>query len=171
MNWAMIGAVCFASACVAGEAPSDEAVVIQAVSSDGPFASQSDLVAYWTVNAPANIATQIFLNGRLVFTQNGFGPPDTQEYFACAAGGIYTVCPTDWSDGFSNFLTLSGRIPAAVGIRKDGTITRFPTIAGGQIYDVTTCTGDTSPFGGAAQYFRVLSIENGFSPPYSATCY
>ena len=40
----------------------------------------------------------------------------------------------------------------------------------GQVYDVSTCTGETSDFG-TPRYFRVLSIENDFSPPYLATCY
>jgi hypothetical protein len=174
MHWVFIGAVCLAGACVASERASDESdgtsSVSQAVTSDGPFASQQALVAYWTANAPANIATQIFLNGKLVFKQSGFGPADTQEYFACSAGNIYSVCPTGWSDGFWSFQTLASRIPAAAGVRKDGTLVRSPTPPVGQVYDVSTCTGQTSDFG-TPRYFRVLSIENDFSPPYQAVCY
>lgn len=171
MTWMVAGAVCLAGACVASEPVSEESDVSQAVTSDGPFASQKALVDWWTVNAPANIATQVWLNGKVVFTQSGFGPPDSGTYFSCAAGGIYAVCPTGWSDGFSSFTTLSGRIPAAAGIRKDGTLVRSPTTAGGQIYDVSTCHGQTSIFGYTEAYFRVLSIENDFSPPYTASCY
>lgn len=167
MTWVILGAVCVASACVAAEPGSDESDVSQAVTSDGPFANEQALDAFWAANAPANVATQIFLNGKVSFIQNGFGPPDTQAYFACASGGIYSVCPTGWSDGFWSFQTLESRIPASAGVRKDGKLVR----SGSQIYDVTTCPGQTSPFGSTGRYFRVLSIENGFSPPYTASCY
>ena len=174
MNWGFIGVVCFAGACVASEPGGDESdgtsSVGQAVTGDGPFASQQALVAYWTANAPASVATQIFLNGKSVFQQSGFGPADTQEYFACSAGNIYSVCPTGWSDGFWSFQTLAARIPAAAGIRKGSTLVRSPTPPAGQIYDVATCTGQTSDFG-TPRYFRVLAIENDFSPPYLASCY
>jgi len=174
INWVFIGAVCFTGACVSSEPAGDDSdetlSVSQAVTSDGPFASQQALVAYWTANAPLGSATQIFLNGKLVFKQGGFGPADTQEYFACSAGSIYSVCPTGWSDGFWSFQTLASRIPASAGVRKNGTLVRSPTSPFGQVYDVSTCTGETSDFG-TPRYFRVLSIENDFSPPYLATCY
>ena len=174
MNWMIMAAVCFAGACVASEPASEQSddttAVSQAVSSNGPFANQQDLVAYWTANAPVNVATEVFLNGKSVFSQGGFGPADVPEYFACNAGGIYEVCPTGWSDGFANFRTLEGRIPASAGVRKDGTLMRSPTPPSAQVYNVFTCLGAAGNFG-TPRYYRVFSIDVDFSPPYHATCY
>lgn len=152
------------------EPAADEQASEQAQATDpsaGPFATQQALVAFWTGTSTGGAATQIFLNGHKVFDRTGFGPPLIAEYFACQAGGIYEVCPTDFIDGFSVFKTLVSRIPAGHAIVKDGVLFRAGT--DGQTVDVTTCFGDQS-LAGTVKYVKVTEVA-GFSPPYESTCY
>lgn len=52
---------------------------------EGPFQSVNDLVVQWQQFAPS-VAASAFVDGQLVFSRGGFGPP---------ASGLYFVCPQD----------------------------------------------------------------------------
>lgn len=136
---------------------------------DGPFASTSDLVNYWSMQNTGGSAVQIFVNGSKVYERFGFGPGYVGQYFNCADGsGIKAKCNSIF-DGYVNANDAMGTFGSGLTVYLDGALYR----SGSPYYtaNITTCYGDAS-FYGAVRYYIVASMFDGFGPQYPGNhCY
>lgn len=134
------------------------ASVASAQSVEGPFASQSDLLAYWNSSSSPNQMTNVYLNGQLIFNKTGFTPQNLRQYFVCReTGEIRQRCST-YKDGDRQLAYVAAYFSYPTHILLDG-VPYQPGGPGGAYVDIYRChTSDT-----LGTYYRV-GTYTGFTP-------
>lgn len=134
------------------------ASVASAQSVEGPFASESALLAYWSGSSSPNQMTNVYLNGKLIFNKTGFTPQSLRQYFACRGTGEIRLRCSSHGDGDRQLSYIAAYFPYPHHITLDGA--PYQTGGPGGAYaDINRCyTSDT-----LGTYYR-LGTYTGFTP-------
>lgn len=148
----------------------------------GPFADKQALVNWWNANNTQSAITQVFHNGKLVYSRSGFGPALVVKYYGCAiTSDVRRQCgnKVDGASALGELIdridTNSGAHPAIanIDVYLDGALYRPYTVAPKQFaYYVLTCKGDPSYYEPAGnKYYVVRGWAPPISPVYMGRCY
>jgi hypothetical protein len=159
------------AACGAEHDSAEEPDTTQAaLGSNGPFTTKAAVIDYWSHTATGGAATQIFIDGHLVYYRSGVGPAFIQQYFVCNdKSGIKAYC-TNIFDGFLMPKFAIPALPLSVNVYVDGRL--YLSRNSDQLFraDVSSCYGDMS-LQGPIHYYIVADSNDGVGPMYPGnTC-